>query len=241
MPFPKEQPIDQHDLISAAENDLFNQFDEELGNSATVSPINQSSLTRSDFDFTEVPLPGQPARGGQSHVIARPKSGQGPVWGFEPRQTNWYEDITVDSRGDMLDISGAKVGQAPGPTHVPGTCPSCGAATQLPGGSTAAFCPSCGTPQAAHIQVIPAGAVPFPGVQQPGMVPMPPPPGVPNHPPPVNNGIRMVGNEKPPPVIPPGLGKSDDKGDFDAFLEAAIAAGQEKTDEGPSIDPITDS
>lgn len=231
--FPREQAIDQHDLIAAAESNLFESFDDELSNAGYGE-------TRRDFDFTEVPLPGQPSRGGQSHVIARPKAGvQQKVWGYEPRQQNWFEDVTVDSRGDMLDAHGHKVGQHAPQQGAPGHCLSCGCATLLPGGTTAAFCPSCGTPQQPmHQNQV---GVQMGGGQAPQVVPVqvpppPPQPGVVAPPPPGYSSMRMTGNGKPPPVVPEGLGKVDPKVEndaFAAFLDAAVEAGKEKTDEGP--------
>lgn len=222
--FPREQPIDQHDLIAAAESQLFEEFDGELDNAGHTE-------TRRDFDFTEVPLPGAPLHGGQSHVVARPRPGVSQkVWVRDGRTQDWWEDAQVDSRGDVVDQQGRKVSQPqPAPQGSPGHCGACGCATMLPNGGTAAFCPSCGTPQMpAHQAQV---GVQMGGGQQPAVVPMPPPP--PAIPAPVNAGIRMVGNQKPPPVIPEGLGKTTGDDAFAAFLDAAVEAGKDKADEGP--------
>jgi rubrerythrin len=257
MPFPREQPIEQHDLIAAAEGELFQDFDAELDDAGYQE-------TRTDFDFTEVPLPGAsfktlPLHGGQSHVVARPKPGVGlNVWVRDGRQSTWHESAQVDSRGDVVDQNGAKFSSSQVSPQV-GACSGCGTSTLLPNGTTAVFCPSCGQRQPAFtVPVISPHALAGQlaaalgnqcmacGVQsstlnQAGICPscavavaagtaaMPP------LTPPNYNPNRMLGNQKPPPVIPEGLGKSDGKEDFFAFLDEAIEAGR---DDAPTETPV---
>jgi hypothetical protein len=43
----------------------------------------------------------------------------------------------------------------------------------------------------------------------------------------------MTGSAKPPVEVPPGLGRTTGNDDFLAFLDKAVEAGAERTDEGP--------
>ena len=229
MPFPREQPIDQHDLIAAAEGSLFSDFDDELSNAGYGE-------TRRDFDFTEVPLPGQPLHAGQSHVVATPRPGvQQTVWVWEAGGS-WHEDAQVDSLGKVCDQAGTPVGQAAAPQHAPGTCASCGHSTALPAGGFASFCPACGTPQGA-VPTVTFPLQPAPQAQPlaPGGAPSA---GAPHAGPPAGyNGIRMTGTNKPPVEVPPGLGRVTGDDDFLAFLDKVVA----EDAPAPAPDAVTDT
>jgi len=202
MTFPNEVQFDQANLIREAQSSVFEEFDTKLTEAGYPEQYY-------DFDFTVV----HP----QDHVIARPKPGfNQKVWGYDQLVNEWFEDITVDAQGVMLDSSGQNV-QGPAQTPATGTCPSCGAQTALPNGSTAVFCPSCGTRQAAF-------AVPL--VNPHAVVPaVPVPQAAPSY--------RMTGGNKKPVIIPEGLGKTDGKGIFADFLDKAIESGKE--DEVPDL------
>jgi hypothetical protein len=203
MPFPNEQPINQHSLIGHAELGIFEEFDGELGSAG-------HSETRDDFDFTEVKV------GISSHVVARPKPGVAQkVWVHEDGVI-WHEDASVSATGHVLDSSGQRVGQVPTPGTA-GACTSCGASTLLPNGSTAVFCPSCGDQQPSFSAplILPHGLIPQvgPTIVSPGLPPGSTPLVDPN---------RMTGSGKPPVVIPPGLGKTTGEKGFLDFLDEAI-------------------
>lgn len=248
MPFQNERPISQHDLIEAAELSMFEEFDHELQDAG-------HSETRADFSYTEVPVSGG------RHLIARPNPGFAQKVWVHADGDSWYEDASVDASGRILDASGQPVGQVPAPGTA-GTCVSCGASTALPNGTTAVYCPSCGDQQPSFsVPLISphtlagklaaalgnqcmacgnqsstlnqAGVCPSCAVAvAAGTAAMPPlaPPPPPNY-----NPNRMLGNQKPQPVIPEGLGKSDGKEDFFAFLDEAIEAGK---DNAPTETPV---
>jgi hypothetical protein len=201
MPFPREQQISQHDLIQATANGLFEEFDAALDDAG-------HSETFMDFDYTEVPLPGQPLHGGQSHVVARPQPNVGQKdWVRDCGSGEWYEDAQVDTRGQVVDQAGKPCAQQPQQVTA-GQCPNCGA------GSNGPFCSGCGSPMPQAV------AAPLPGLVPPpifGAPPVPPGPG------PGYNANRMTGTNKPAIEQPPELGK--DKGEqFGNFLDKLFEA-----------------
>ena len=224
MPFPAEQSIHQIDLISAAQGETFENFSQALDDAG-------HSETWEDYLYTECPLPGQPTRGGHSFIIARPLQGAANqlVWGFDPASDEWYEDVVVNgaqmlSRGQVITIQTPRLIQS--------ACPTCGAALA----AATPFCPQCAAALPPGLAALPPGlAGALSGV---GRVIGVPPGGTTitvgpgggmsiGQPHPQQNNIRMTGNpgNKPPVVIPPGLGKTVGNDDFAAFLDDAIKEG----------------
>ena len=215
MPFPREQPISQQDLIMAAHADVFGDFDIELSNNTTY--------THQDFDYTEVPVAGQPSHQGAtfSFIVARQK-GAASHWVFDPEQSEWHYLASIDHLGNLTDSSGALIsGGAPAQVSALSQCAKCGA-NNPPGFK---FCNSCGT------QPVAPGGMTIPVVAGPGGLTLGTPtvgtgPGVIGVGSGLQPGCRMteIPASKRPLVIPPGLGKSDEPDGFQKMLDQMIAA-----------------